>query len=70
MDATQATDGYLISEVRIEQWVLAALQMQRGLSLRPRRRARRKARPAARSAQSRSSLWLMLGACCLGLVLL
>jgi hypothetical protein len=70
MDAAQAADGYLISEVRIEQWVLAALQMQHGLSLRPRRRSRRKARPAARSMPTRGSLWLMLGACCLGLVLL
>ncbi len=69
MDAVQA-DDYLVNEVRIEQWVLAALQMQHGMSLRPRRRARIKAPPAARSAPARGSLWLMLGACCLGLVLL
>ena len=69
MDATQAAGGFEISEVRIEQWLLAALRLQRGLSLKP-RRPRRHALPAARPSKTRGSLWLMLGASCLGLCLL
>jgi len=71
MDATQAIGTYEVSEVRIEQWLLATLTMQRGVSLtsRRRRRVRRSGRSVA-PVRSRSSLWLMLGVSCLGLCLL
>lgn len=71
MDEIQAVGIYEVSEVRIEQWLLAALAMQRGMSLTTRRR--RRARAPVRSTaptRSRRSLWLMLGISCLGLALL
>jgi hypothetical protein len=71
MDESQVVGVYEISEVRIEQWVLAALTMQRGMSLTTGRR--RPVRGPVRSyppTRSRRSLWLMLGISCLGLCLL
>jgi hypothetical protein len=65
------TAGYEINEVRIEQWMLAALKLQQGLSLTARRR-RPARRPscAASTSRTRGSLWLMLGICVLGFCLL
>ncbi len=63
--------GYELCEVRVEDWILAALRMQHVLSLKPRRRRlRRPVRPAARPRSARGSLWVMLAACCVGYCLL
>lgn len=65
------TAGYEINEVRIEQWMLAALRMQQGLNLTSRRR-RPERRPtrAASPSRTRGSLWLMLVISVLGFCLL
>lgn len=72
MQTAQAVGVYEISEVRIEDWVLAALRMQQGLALTSRRprRMRRQAAPSRRRPPTRGSLWVMLAASCLGLCLL
>ncbi len=66
---------YEVSEVRIEQWLLAALQMQRGLGLAGRNghRARASKRTTPRlvaGARIRGSLWVMLAASIVGLCVL
>ncbi|MGE5338654.1 MAG: hypothetical protein ACM3PU_12555 [Gemmatimonadota bacterium] len=67
--------GYELSEVRIEQWLLAALQMQRGLGLAEGRRRgarspNKSRRTAAAGAGARGSLWVMLALSVFGLCVL
>lgn len=71
MQMARAVEVYEISEVRIEDWVLATLRMQQGLALTAQRPRRIAPRPrAGLRPKTRASLWLMLGASCLGLCLL